>query len=82
MSLYTGKLDHRLEISVTEAFYEAFSACAHTLGIPKGDLARDMLTLGFTGETHSFHVAKDKDIATKALLEKFRKSLGNDSGLL
>jgi hypothetical protein len=80
MNLHTGKLDNRIETSVTEAFADALAACAHTLSIIKADLVRDMIYLGFAGETYSLHLAKDKDASTKALLATMRESFGNDAG--
>jgi hypothetical protein len=82
MSLHTGKLDARIETSVPEAFSDLLGAKAHALGVTKADLVRDLLFLAATGETYSFHVAKDKSIATKVLLADMRDRSGTDAGRL
>lgn len=82
MSLHRGKLDRKLEIMVTEEFSDVLGAAAHELNISKSELGRELLYLAYTGETYSFHQAKDKDIDTKLLLEKVRNKFRNDSGQL
>jgi hypothetical protein len=80
MSLHTGKLDARIETSVPEAFSDLLGAKAHALGVTKADLVRDLLFLAATGETYSFHVAKDKSAATKVLLADMRDKSGSERG--
>jgi len=82
MSLHIGKLDARIETSVTEAMSDVIGAHAHALGVTKAEFTRELLYLALTGQTFSFHVAKDKDSSTKALLAKMREPSGNDSGRL
>jgi len=52
------------------------------LDMSKSEFGRELLYLAYTGETFSFHQAKDKDSATKALLEKFQQKSRNASGRL
>jgi len=80
--LHTGKLDHRIETSLPEAMNDLLAAKAHILGVPKADLIRDLIFVAVTGETYSFHVAKDKSDATKALLAEVRDTSGKVSGRL
>lgn len=72
MALHTGKLDWRIDTSVTEEMCDAIATKAHALGIPKADFVRELLFLGMTQETYTFHVAKDKAAAIKAQLEDMR----------
>jgi hypothetical protein len=50
--------------------------------VSKADLFRDLVFLAATGETYSFHVAKDKSVSTKELLADMRDESGNASGRL
>lgn len=78
MPLHTGKLDSRVETSLPEAMSDLLGAKAHALGIPKADLIRDLIFLAATGETYSFHVAKDKAEEMKAQLADMRHQSGSD----
>lgn len=74
--LHVGKLVSKVETSLPETMSEILGAKAHNLGIPKADLIRDLIFLAATGETYSFHVAKDKSEATKQQLADLRDMCG------
>lgn len=76
--LHRGKRSAKLEISISEEALEFLVANAHALDTTKADLAVEFLYLGMTGETFSFHVAKDKASAIKAIREELRQFSGND----
>lgn len=71
-SLHIGKLDRRVETSVTEAFDEWAAIQAHSQGIPKAEFLRELLYVGATTETYSLHVAKDKAASFKKQLASLR----------
>lgn len=80
MALHKGKLSYPLETNVTEALSDWIVSQAHAQGVPKAQMVRDLLFLAVTGETFSFHEAKDKEIKTKELLAQLRESSGTTGG--
>lgn len=80
INLHIGKLDRRVETSVTEAFDAWAVVQAHAQGVAKADFLRELLFIGATTEMYSFHVAKDKSEAFKKQLAALRESAGSSSG--
>lgn len=78
--LHVGKLDKRVETSVTEAFEAWAVVQAHAQGVAKADFLRELLYIGATTEMYSFHVAKDKSEAFKKQLAELRECSGTSSG--
>lgn len=63
LKLHIGKLNTRVETSVTEAMDKWIAEKAHGMGIREADFVRELLYLGATNEIYSVHVAKDKAAA-------------------
>ncbi len=58
--LHIGKLNTRIETSVTEAMDKWIAEQAHNLGIREADYVRELIWLGATKVIYSVHVANDK----------------------
>lgn len=80
LKLHHGKLDRRVETSVTESFDSWAAVQAHAQGLAKADFLRELLFIGATAEMYSFHVAKDKSEAFKKQLAELRESAGTAPG--
>ena len=80
LKLHIGKLDRRVETTVTEAFQDWATVQAHAQGIPKADFLRELLYLAATTEMYSFHVAKDKAEAFKHQLANVQESTRTTGG--
>jgi hypothetical protein len=78
--LHVGKLNKRVESSVTEAFEEWAIIQAHAQGLAKADFLRELLYIGATNEMYSFHVAKDKAEAFKSQLANVMQDSRSDAG--
>lgn len=78
--LHIGKLDKRVETSVTESFADWIAVQAHAQGLQKADFVRELLFLGATQEMYSFHVAKDKADAFKSQLAGVREESRTSDG--
>ena len=61
--LHIGKLNTRIETSVTEAMDKWIAEQAHSMGIREADFVRELLWLGATKVIYSVHVANDKAAA-------------------
>lgn len=61
--LHVGKLDKRIETSVTEAMDKWIAEQAHNMGVREADFVRELLWLGATKVIYSVHVANDKAAA-------------------
>lgn len=58
--LHIGKLDHRIETSVTELMAIWIAEKAHAMGLREADFVRELIWLGATQKMYSMHVANDK----------------------
>ena len=58
--LHAGKLNRRIETSVTESMDEWIAEQAHSMGIREADYVRELIYLGATKTIYSVHVANDK----------------------
>ena len=58
--LHIGKLNTRIETSVTEAMDKWIAEQAHSMGIREADFVRELIWLGASGVIYSVHVANDK----------------------
>lgn len=61
--LHIGKLNTRIETSVTEAMDKWIAEQAHSMGLREADFVRELIWLASTGEIYSVHVANDKAAA-------------------
>lgn len=77
-ALHIGKCSEEVKTTVPPDFHDFIADKARELRCTPAELVRDALYLGFTGETYSLHVAKDRRAALQVEGRKLGEKGANE----